>query len=83
MGEHPQLDLGVIGRHKPPAVDAGHERRPDLLPLGGTDRDVLEVGVARTQPAGGGDGLVEGGVDPAGAGINERRQRIDIGALEL
>ena len=40
-------------------------------------------GIARAEPAGRGDALVERGVDPAVLGMHQRRQRVEVGALEL
>ena len=54
-------------------------RRPSSLRIG----DVLQIRVARAQPPGRGDGLVEGGVQAAGRGIHRRRQRVDVGRLQL
>ena len=46
MGENAQLDLGIIGCHKAPADLPRQEGGPDLLPLLGADRDVLQVWIA-------------------------------------
>ena len=83
MGEDPQLDLRVVGRQEPPARPARDERLADLAAFLGAHRDVLEVRVARAEPAGRGDALVERGVDPAVLGMHQRRQRVEVGALEL
>src|SRR5258708_24946523 len=61
----------------------GDERAPDLAPELGPDRDVLEIGIAAAQPPGGGDRLVEAGVDAPGVRIDELRQGVDVPALEL
>ena len=82
MGQQPQLDLRVIGGHQQPAL-GGQERLADLLALLPADRDVLQVRIAGRQPARGGHGLVERRMDPPGQRIDQRRQGIDIGALEL
>ena len=47
------------------------------------DRDVLQVRVAAAQPAGRRDRLVEARVHAAGFGVDELRQRVDVGALQL
>ena len=83
MGEDPQLDLRVVGRQEPPARPARDERLADLAAVLGADRDVLQVGVARAQPAGRRDALVERGVDPAVLGMHKLGQRVQVGALEL
>ena len=80
--QHAQLDLRVVGRDQHVA-GLGDERAADLAPELGADRDVLQVGIAAAQAAGGGDRLVEAGVDAAGLGVDQLRQRIDVGALEL
>ena len=82
VGEDAQLDLAVVGGEEEVAR-LGHEGLADAPALRGADRDVLEVRVGRGEPAGGGDRLVEGGVDAAGLGVDERRQRVDVGGLEL
>ena len=40
-------------------------------------------GSLRAKPAGRGDDLIERGVNAAGRRVDHRRQRIDVGALEL
>jgi hypothetical protein len=81
VGEHAQLDLRVIGREQQMPV-LGDEGVPDLAPLLGPDRDVLQVGVVRGQPAGGGRGHGIGGVDPA-VGRDLLDQRVGVGAGQL
>ncbi len=49
VGEDPQLDLAVVGRHQAPAR-LGDEGAPNRLPQLGADRDVLQVRVRRRQP---------------------------------
>src|SRR3974377_2309972 len=49
---------------------------------GGADGDVLQVRVRRGQPAGGGDRLVVRRVDPAGARVDLRGERVGIGAAQ-
>ncbi len=83
MGQDPQLDLRVIGRQELPARAARDERLADLAALLGADRDVLEVRVARAEPAGRRDALVERGVDPAVVGMHQLGQGVEISALEL
>ena len=57
--------------------------RADRLAARGADRDVLQVRVGGAQPAGGGAGLVEAGVDPPGGGVDAGRQHVDVGGPEL
>ena len=83
MGEDPQLDLRIIGRQEQPAGPARDERLADLAAVLGAHRDILQVGVARAQPAGRGDALVERGVNAAVLGMHEPGERIEVGALEL
>ena len=52
-------------------------------PSSAPDRDVLHVGVRGRQAPGGGPGLVELGMDAAGPLVDQRRQRVDVGALQL
>ena len=61
VGEHAKLDLGIVGAHQL-LTRVGDERVADPLPPGGAHRHVLQVGVSRAEPAGGGHRLVEGGV---------------------
>ena len=82
VGEDPELDLRVVGGDQGHVGAAGHERPPDPPAERRPDRDVLEVRVGRRQPAGRGDGLVEGRVEPPVRG-DEGRQRLDVGRAEL
>ncbi len=82
VGEDAQLDLRVVGRDEHVAR-LGHECPPDLPADVGPDGDVLEVGVAAAQAPGRGHCLVEARVHAARVGMNERRQRVDVGALQL
>ena len=58
--------------------EAGAHRPPDV----GADRDVLEVRVGAREAAGGGGHLVEGRVQ-ARVLVDQRRQRVEVGVLEL
>ena len=51
VGEDPQLDLRVVGRDQDEVRAAGHERPPDPPAELAPDRDVLEVGIGRREPA--------------------------------
>ena len=64
-----QLDLRIVRADKH-AVLRRDKRFADFPADVGADRDVLQVRVARTEPAGGGDGLVEARVDPAGLWVD-------------
>ena len=81
MSQQPQLHLRVVGRHELVA-GGGDEAGADLTPERRPDRDVLQVGVVRRQPPGRRRGLVERRVQPA-VGIDEQRQRVQIGLREL
>ena len=59
------------------------ERPADLASDGGTDGNVLQVRIAAAQPPGRRHGLVERRVQASRFGIDELRQRVDVGALEL
>ena len=80
--QHPQLDLRVVGRDQHVA-GLGDEGAADLAAERRADRDVLQVRVAAAQPSGGGHGLVEHGVHATGDRVDQRRQRVDVGALQL
>ena len=62
MGDHPQLDLVVVGDEEATALRR-NEGAPEALAFVGPDGNVVEVGPVGAQPAGAGDRLVEGGVD--------------------
>ena len=79
-GGHPPP---VIGRQEPPVRGACDEGLADLPAFLGPHRDVLEIGIAGAEPAGGRDALVEGGVDPAGGGVKQIRQGVHVGAFQL
>ena len=83
MGQHPQFDLRVVGRHQRPALLAGHEGRADLAAGLGPHGNVLQVGIVRAQPPGGRDHLVERGMHAAGPRIDHLRQGVDIRPLQL
>ena len=79
MGHDAQLDLAVVGGEQDDVVAAGDEGVADAPAQLGPDRDVLQVGVGRAQPAGRRDGLVERRVQPAGVRVEQQRQRLDVG----
>ena len=82
MGEHAKLDLRVVG-----ADDAhparGHERPPNRAAEIAADGDVLQVRVVGRDATRRRHGLAPFGVDAAGRGVDEPRERVDVGALEL
>jgi hypothetical protein len=80
--EDAQLDLRVVRGEQRDVRRPGDERPPDAPAERRPDRDVLEVRVARRQPPGGRDGLVERRVQPPVRG-DQRRQRLDVGRAEL
>ena len=51
MGQHPQLDLGVIRVHQHPAL-LGQEKFPQLPAQLGADRDILQIGLGGADAAG-------------------------------
>ena len=83
VGQHAQLDLRIVRRDEFPPRLTSRKRRAYLATLVGTNRDVLQVGVATTQPARRGDNLIERAVDPTRLGVHELRQRIDVRAAKL
>src|SRR5215467_3967554 len=79
---HPQFDLGIIGRKQNLSL-LRHKRRADLPPQFGSDRNVLQVRIARTEPSRRGHGLADAGVHAPGVGMDQLRQRIDVSGLQL
>jgi hypothetical protein len=77
-----QLDLAVV-RGDQHAALRRDERAADLAPDVGPDRDVLQVGVGRRQPARRRDGLVEARVDPPRLLVDLLLERDEVGAHEL
>ena len=72
MGEQPQLDLRVVrGQHVP--AFTRNESPADVLAELATDRDVLEVRIARRKTSGAGHRLVERGVQSPRGRIHEQR----------
>ena len=77
LGEHPQLDLRVVGGDQAGAA-LGLEAAADLAPERRADRDVLHVRVGARQPSRLRDGLQEGRVD-ARALVDELGQDVQVG----
>ena len=61
----------------------GDEGLADVAADVGADGDVLQVGVGRTQAAGDGDGLVEGGVDALGDRVDLVLEGDEVGVDEF
>ena len=81
VGDHPELDLVVVGDQQRASL-GGDEGATELAPLLAADRDVVEVGLIRRQPARPGDGLVEAGVDaPVGGDLGE--EAVAVGRAQL
>ena len=80
--QHAKLDLRVVGgdQHEPRIGDEG---APDFAPQVGANRNVLQVRIAAAQAAGRRHRLVERGVHPCRARMDELRQCIDVGALQF
>ena len=84
MSQDAQLDLRVVGRRAAAIPGrSGDERLADLAALLGAHRDVLEIGVARAEPAGRRDALIERRVDSPVVGMHELGQSVQVRALEL
>ena len=72
----------IVGRDQL-AARRGDEGAADLAPFLVAHGDVLQVGVGRRQPPGGGRSQRVGGVDALGARIDEARQRVGVGRFQL
>ena len=83
VGHYAQLDLRVVGRHYVSVLVRRHEGLAYLLSLGRAYGYVLQVGLQRTQAAGGCQCLGEGGVDLTVHGVGELLERLDIGRDEF
>ena len=82
MRHDPQLDLGIVSGQQHMTV--GRNEGLSYLPsLRGTDRDVLQVGIGRRQPARRGDGLVVRGMYAPGALRDLTGKFVGVGALQL
>ena len=82
MREDAQLDLRVVGGEQRPA-GFGDEGGANLAAEFGAHGDVLQIGVGGAEPAGGRAGLAEARVQAAGGGLDQLRQRVDVGGFEL
>ena len=81
VGQQAQLDLGIVRVHQHPA-GAGDEHGSHLGAQRGADGDVLQVRLGGRQPPGGGDRVLEAGVDAPVRG-NDLFQPLHIGGVEL
>ena len=82
VGQDPQLDLAVVGRHERHVGGARHDGAPDPAAQRRPDRDVLEVRVGGGEPPGGGHRLVERRVQAPIVG-EQLRQGRDVRAAKL
>src|SRR6185437_2113154 len=81
--EDPQLDLRVVRGEQHEVGATGDERSSNAATEWRADRDVLKVRVLAREPAGRGDRLIEGGVQPARVGIDERAKTFGVRRAEL
>ena len=81
VGKHPQLNLAIVRIHQHTAPP-GDKHLPDFRTQVGAYRDVLQVRLGGGQPPGGGDEILEGGVDSA-VGADFFHQSISIGGFQL
>ena len=82
MRQDAQLDLRIIcGKQR--VARAGHERGANLAAQFRAHGNILQVGIRGTEAARGRGGLAEAGVQAAGFGVNQFRQRIDVRGFEL
>ncbi len=78
MGQHPQVNLRVIGAQQEGA-GRGNESLPDLPAQVAAHRDILQVRVAGGEATGSRSGLIEAGVHPSGLVIEQAGQGINVG----
>ena len=76
-----QLDLAIVRRHQGVPL-LGNEGVADLAAEGGANWDVLQVWIGGAESPRCRHRLLEGGVHTA-VTLNELRQRLDVGALQL
>ena len=82
VGHDAQFDLRVVGGNDAVAVggDKGGADAPAFL---GAHRNVLQIGIAGSEPPGHHRGLREVRVHAASVGVDHARQLVGVGALEL
>ena len=73
-----QFDLRIVRRDEPVVLVAGDKSLADEFAALGPYRDILQIGVGRTQSAGFGEGLLIGGMD-ASIGVDQRGKLVDVG----
>ena len=83
MRHDAEFDLRIVGGEEDAVFIVGDECLADLTSQVVTDRDVLQVGVRRTQTAGRSHGLVEGSVHFTCPGPDQFGQGIDVCAQQL
>jgi len=82
MGQQAQFNLRIV-RHDEFPSRTRDECRANLPAQLRSNGNVLQIRVRRREPSRGGARLVETGVQAARARVDQRRQRIDVRALEL
>src|SRR5258708_4188289 len=82
MRHDAQLDLRIIRREQNLSF-LGNERGANLPSQLGSNRNVLQVGIARTKPARGRTSLRKTGMQAPGFGMNQFRQRVDVSRFKL
>jgi hypothetical protein len=82
MGEHPKLDLAVVGRNQHIA-GFGDEGGADLAAFRCAHRNVLDVRIRRGQPSGGCRRHRKRRVHPLGLRVDVPRKRVGVGGFEL
>ena len=82
-GDDPQFYLGIVSRKKEILRPARYERFANLAPAFGPDGNILQIRVLGIEPASGGGGLLERGMNATCPWPDGGRQGIDIGRFEL
>ena len=82
MRQNAQLDLRIVGGEQRVA-GAGDERGANLAAEFRAHGNILQVRVRGTEAARRRAGLAEAGVQAAGFGVNQFRQRVHVGGFEL
>ena len=77
-----QLDLRVV-RGQQYLSFLGDEGGANLAPQLAPYRNVLQIGIARTEPSGGRAGLRKASVQTSGCGMNQFRKRVHVSRFEL
>ena len=82
MGKHTQLNLAVVRRHQN-LPHIGHKPLSNLSSRFTPDGNILQVGVAATQPTRSGNGLVKRCMHPPGFRIYHFNQSIQVGGFQF